>query len=316
MNAETKPKRGLGRGLNALFDDEEKFADGAAAPAPGASNDGAQPAARSRLTAGTEQLYRNESQPRQDFSEESVSELAASLKEHGMLQPILVREILSGKGKYQIVAGERRWRAAQKAQLHEVPISIVDLTDQETLEVALVENLQREDLNPVEEARGYQRLIEEYGRTQEQIAKAIGKSRSHVANTARLLNLPPRVLEYLRQGKLSAGHARTLVNAANAEELAEEMVEKGLNVRAAEALAASSPAAGKRASSRRRSGKDVDTLALERDLTLTLGMKTAIESRDGATGHIKVEFKSLNQLDEIIQRLSGQPSSRAKILTD
>ena len=308
MTAEAKTKtRGLGRGLNALFEDEENFesahapvkenSEAAAAAAPAVS--------RGRMMIAIDQLYRNEDQPRQTFNDDSIEELAESIAEHGILQPILVREKPSSKGRYEIVAGERRWRASQKAALHEVPVHIVELDDEETLEVALIENLQREDLNPVDEARGYHRLLTEHNRTQEEISKAISKSRSHVANMVRLLNLPPRVLEYLEKGVLTAGHARTLITANNAEALAKEMVAKGMNVREAEALVASSPSGGKRKLS--RVSKDVDTVALEKDLMNILGMRVVIDTKNGKSGSLKIEFKSLDQLDDLIHRLSKFP---------
>ena len=264
MTAEAKTKtRGLGRGLNALFEDEENFesahapvkenSEAAAAAAPAVS--------RGRMMIAIDQLYRNEDQPRQTFNDDSIEELAESIAEHGILQPIL--------------------------------------------EVALIENLQREDLNPVDEARGYHRLLTEHNRTQEEISKAISKSRSHVANMVRLLNLPPLVLEYLEKGVLTAGHARTLITANNAEALAKEMVAKGMNVREAEALVASSPSGGKRKLS--RVSKDVDTVALEKDLMNILGMRVVIDTKNGKSGSLKIEFKSLDQLDDLIHRLSKFP---------
>lgn len=309
MNTKTKP-RGLGRGLNALFEDEEKQNFVAAPSAPAKTQEAAgeaqNTAPRSRLMVGVELLERNEDQPRTFFNQEAIQQLAESLKEHGMIQPIVVRK--KAGGKYEIIAGERRWRASQIAQLHEVPISIVEMDDKEVLEVALIENLQREDLNPVEEARGYQRLSEEYAMTQEEISKSIGKSRSHIANTMRLLNLPAQVLKYLESGELSAGHARALIVANNAEELAHEIVAKGLNVRAAEELVGASPSGGgKRKLSKIKVAKDTDTLALEKDLANLLGMSVSIDSKDGTSGTVSIDFKSLNQLDDLIHRLSKFP---------
>jgi ParB family transcriptional regulator, chromosome partitioning protein len=306
MTAEAKKAkpRGLGRGLNALFDDEETFAgaqnvsvkqpeEGAAAPA----------ATRGRQTASVDQLQRNESQPRTYFKEEAIDQLAESLKEHGMIQPIVVRKVANGK--FEIIAGERRWRAAQRAQLHEVPISIVEMEDKEVLEVALIENLQREDLNPVEEALGYQRLIDEHGMTQEEISKSIGKSRPHIANTVRLLNLPAPVLKFLETGELSAGHARALITAKNPEELAREIVSKGLNVRAAEQLAngQAGGGSGKKGSSG-KGAKSGDTLAVEKELTDALGMRVKINAKSAKSGTLKIEYKSLDQMDDLITRLS------------
>ncbi len=310
MNAEAKKAkpRGLGRGLNALFDDEETFAGAqnvsVKQPEEGAAT--APAAARGRQTASVDQLQRNEDQPRTYFKEEAIDQLAESLKEHGMIQPIVVRKMPNGK--FEIIAGERRWRAAQRAQLHEVPISIVEMEDKEVLEVALIENLQREDLNPVEEALGYQRLIDEHAMTQEEISKSIGKSRSHIANTVRLLNLPPSVLKYLESGDLSAGHARALITANNAEELAKQIVARGLNVRAAEQLVNGQPSGGGgKGRKLSTTTKNTDTMALENDLSSILGMKVQIDSKDGKSGTLKVDFKSIDQMDDLIQRLSKFP---------
>jgi ParB family chromosome partitioning protein len=310
MNADARAKakpRGLGRGLNALFEDNDaEIAPTKVAEQGGiaASLSGATQVRSGRMMVGIEQLSRNETQPRIYFKEESIDNLAESLKSHGMIQPILVRK--KGDG-YEIIAGERRWRAAQKAQMHEVPVSIVELDDKEVLEVALIENLQREDLNPVEEAMGYQRLLTEYGMTQEDISKALGKSRSHIANTVRLLNLPPSVLEYLEKGELSAGHARALITANDAAAMAKEIIAKGLNVRAAEELVAASPSGGKRPPGKTKHHKAADTVSLENDLANVLGMKVTIDSKNENSGTIKIEFKSLNQLDDLIHRLSKFP---------
>ena len=302
MTSPSKAKpRGLGRGLNALFEDEEKTFSAAST----ASQAAAPAAARGRITLGIEQLVRNEAQPREYFDEEALVQLSESLKAHGMIQPILVRK--REDGRYEIIAGERRWRAAQRAQMHEVPVSIVEFDDQKTLEVGLIENLQREDLNPVEEARGYQRLSGDYKMTQEEISKSIGKSRSHIANMMRLLTLPPVVLDYLEKGQLSAGHARALITAPNAAQLAKDIVEKGLNVRATEELVAATPAGGNRKLGKNKYLKDADTIALENDLSNTLGMKVMIDSKDAKSGTLRVEFKTLNQLDEVIQRLANIP---------
>lgn len=295
MNAKAKP-RGLGRGLNALFEDTESEN----VSSKGAEQGASVPARGGKMMVGVEQLVRNETQPRTHFKDDAIESLAESLKAHGMLQPIVVRK----KGdQFEIIAGERRWRAAQRAQMHEVPVSLVDMDDKEVLEVALIENLQREDLNPVEEALGYQRLANEYKMTQEEISKAIGKSRSHIANTVRLLNLPPQVLHYLETGELSAGHARALVTAPNAEELAREIVEKGLNVRAAEGLVASKPSGKK--NGKIHGEKSADVLTLQNDLSIGLGMKVIIDPKDQTSGTVKIEFKSLDQFDELVSRLSN-----------
>lgn len=294
--SEANPKnRGLGRGLNALFEDDEEFT--------GVGEASAAPSGSGRANVGIELLQQSQIQPRKLFEEESLLELADSIKSHGLLQPILVRK--SDGGQYEIIAGERRWRAAQKAQLHEVPVIILELTDVEALEIALIENLQREDLNPVDEAMGYQRLMNEYSYTQEQLAESMGKSRPHIANMLRLLNLPDVVLAYLERGDLTAGHARALVTAADPEQLARAVVNSGLSVRQTEKLAAeASGKSTKEKKSTSRHQKDVDTLALEKDLSDHLGMRVAIDSKDGASGKVSISFKSLDQLDEILKKLS------------
>ncbi len=291
-----QPKRkGLGRGLAALFDDEEDKVQ-AAPVAVGSANH--------RIVA-IEMLEPNPSQPRRFFSEESLRELADSIKEHGVLQALLVRPKEGTQGRYQIIAGERRWRASQKAGLHELPVHIQEMSDGKVLEVALVENLQRSDLNPLEEAEGYKRLIDQYGHTQEKVAELVSKSRSHVANMVRLLTLPPGVQVLLRSGKLSGGHARALITAKDPDALARQVIAEDLSVRDTEKLAAE--AAGRSApgksSSKKGAPKDVDTLALENEITKALGMRVVIDVK-GQGGQLHVEFKSLDQLDEITHRLS------------
>ncbi len=304
-------KRGLGRGLNALFEDEEVFAGvGAAlsgAPAEqGASTGLAAPAAsKSRQTVGIEMLGQSLIQPRKLFEQDSLNELAKSIKVHGLLQPILVRPLKDEAGRYEIIAGERRWRAAQIAQLHEVPIIIRELSDAHALEIALIENLQREDLNPVDEAMGYERLMKEYNYTQEHLGEALGKSRSHVANMVRLLALPDIVLAHLERGDLSAGHARALITAKNPESLAKQVIAKGLNVRQTEALAAeAADRPAPKSAANAKPAKDVDTIALEKDISNQLGMRVSIDSRDGKKGKVSIEFKSLDQLDGLLKRLT------------
>ncbi|MCC7305067.1 MAG: ParB/RepB/Spo0J family partition protein [Alphaproteobacteria bacterium] len=301
-----KPKaRGLGRGLNALFEDEEVSFVTPAAPA--VKEDAVSPSGRARSMAGVDEIYPNPVQPRTHFDEEGLQQLADSMKLHGVLQPILVRERKSGHGKYEIIAGERRWRAAQKAQLHEVPVNIIELDDKETLQVALVENLQRRDLNPIEEAAGYNRLMKTYSMTQEDIAKVVGKSRPHIANMTRLLNLPAKVQEYIERGEISAGHARALITTFKPEELADEIIRGRLNVREAEELAAGQPMGGKKSLARKTVQKDADTVALERQLSDVLGMKTTLEMKNGKQGALRIDFKSLDQLDDLIHRLSQAP---------
>lgn len=291
-------KRGLGRGLNALFEDEEGVY-------PQVDSEGHTPG-RKREMLGIEFIEPGMSQPRRDFDEKALQDLADSIKTHGLLQPILVRADKHREGYYEIIAGERRWRAAQLAQLHEVPVVTLDLTDVEALEIALIENLQREDLNPIEEAQGYQKLLEDYGHTQEQLAKALGKSRSHIANTVRLLSLPGAVQSYLKAGQISSGHARALITSENPESLAKEVVSRGLNVRQTEALA--SDLSGKtpsRTAKKTKMPKDADTLALEKELSDHLGMAVSVDTNDGTQGFVSINFRSLDQLDEILLLLSG-----------
>ncbi len=291
-------KRGLGRGLGALFEDEEGVY-----PQPG--DDGHTPGVK-RTMMGLDQMEPGTYQPRHDFSEENISELAESIAKHGVLQPLIVRPKPGFQDIHEIVAGERRWRAAQAAQLHEVPVIIKSLGDEDALEIALIENLQREDLNAIEEARGYQRLMEEFGHTQEVAAKALGKSRSHVANTVRLLTLPRKVADMIRDGRLSAGHARTLIGTDNPEELANIIVSQGLNVREAETLSAEKQGRTSR-TRKEKTPKDVDTLALESEISAALGMKVTIDVKGKGAGTFKVDFKSLDQLDEVLHRLSHFP---------
>ncbi|MCB1591793.1 MAG: ParB/RepB/Spo0J family partition protein [Alphaproteobacteria bacterium] len=305
--------RGLGRGLNALFEDEEDVF------APIIEQEAAASSGRTRQTVGIDMVSPGPQQPRRHFDALALDELALSIREHGILQPLLVRE---GSGGYEIIAGERRWRAAQIAQLHEVPVIVLDLDDIEALKVALIENLQREDLDPIEEAAGYQRLLETYGQTQEELAKSVGKSRSHIANMIRLLALPESVQAQVSGGKLTMGHARTLVTCDNPDDLAKKIIERGLSVREAEKLAAESSGRVQKERSRKESSgvtragsppagkKDPDTLALENDMSNMLGMRVSIETSDGASGYVKIEFKSLDQLDEVLHRLAHYPGSR------
>ncbi|MBP7722798.1 MAG: ParB/RepB/Spo0J family partition protein [Alphaproteobacteria bacterium] len=313
--AKTEAKRGLGRGLSALFDDDEEDYQPLAQQknAPRANDDDEAPAAApaqrnnalGRMELDIDQLQPGTFQPRMTFEEEPLNTLAESIKAHGLLQPILVRAVKGEQGKYEIIAGERRWRASQRANLHKVPVIISTLDDSQALEVGLVENLQREDLNPVDEAMGYSRLMNEFDRTQEEVSKVLGKSRSHIANMVRLLTLPERVQDYLREGKLTIGHARALVTVNNPQVLADEIVSKNLNVRQAEALTAEKGGTLRKKLNNTR--KDVDTIALENDLSNLLGMKVAIETRDGKSGKLRVQFKTLDQLDELIHRLSKIP---------
>ena len=234
-------------------------------------------------------------------------ELAESIRERGVLQPILVRPAPGAPGEYQIVAGERRWRAAQRAGLHAVPVLVRSLDDVEVAEIGIIENVQRADLNPLEEAQGYKVLLERFSRTQEAIAKTVGKSRSHVANALRLLNLPSAVRDHVQAGRLSAGHARAIAASPDPERLARTIVEGDFSVRQAEALARRAQGEPDRAKPKPPSApthKDADTQALEQDLSEALGLKVDILDRNGA-GEVRVRYASLEQLDSICQRLGG-----------
>ncbi len=253
-----------------------------------------------------EKLSPNPDQPRRGFDEDDLQDLAASIREKGIIQPLIVRPM--GEGAYQIVAGERRWRAAQIAQLHEVPVLVRDLDDTEVLEIAIIENIQRADLNPLEEALGFRQLMDRFGHTQEKLSQALGKSRSHIANLLRLLALPEDVQDLVREGKLSAGHARALVTADNPSELAQKVVRDGLSVRATEALVknrARADSGGATGARRRKTEKDADTRALEADLSANLGMKVSIEhGKGGESGRVVITYESLDQLDELCGRLT------------
>jgi len=296
MSAEDTRKRGLGRGLSALLGDHpaEK---GALAPESGE--------ARPVTAVPVELMRPSRYQPRRHFDDEAFMALVESVKEKGVLQPILVRRDPKDPKRYEIVAGERRWRAAQQARLHEVPVVVKDLSDRDTLEVALVENLQREDLTPLEEAEAYRRLMEEFGHTQEVLAKAVGKSRSHVANMMRLLGLPKPVQRMLDEGQISAGHARSLVNAEDPETLAREIQRRGLNVRQAEDLARKTkPAAARRAGA--IAPRDPNISALEHDLAEAIGLKVGVHTRAGGAGSLTIHFDSPEQLDDVIRRLKEE----------
>ena len=267
------------------------------------------PATEAQRNLPIETLEPGPFQPRGPMEPEALAELAASIREHGVLQPILVRPKPDAEGTWQILGGERRWRAAQAARLHEVPVLVRDLDDRAAMAAGLVENLQREDLNPLEEAQGYRRLAEEFGLRQEALGQAVGKSRSHVANTLRLLNLPTRVRELLSRGALSAGHARALLTADDPLRLAEQVVTRGLNVRQTEALAAAAvkPAAGR--------AVDPETRALERALSEHLGLKVAVQ-RAGRGGRVTLSWRDLDQLDGIVRLLmpkdgAGREARRA-----
>ena len=274
----------LGRGLAALFGETEGEA-------------GFDPASQRRVPI--ELIRPGALQPRRRFAEAELDALAQSIREKGVLQPLLVRPVADDEAAFELVAGERRWRAAQRVGLHEVPVIVRALSDAEALEIALVENLQREELSPLEEADAYRRLMAEFGRTQASLAEAVGKSRSHVANTVRLLSLPPPVRHRLDEGELSAGHARALLAAADPAALAEEVVRRGLNVRATERLVqrrAQMPDAP------RPRIRDPDTVALERDLAAILGLRVTLEPK-ARGGALTLHYASLDQLDRVLRLL-------------
>jgi ParB family chromosome partitioning protein len=260
--------------------------------------------ARAQRRVPIEHVHPNPRNPRRIYSDEELDELAASIHERGIIQPIVVRTAQGAGNTYEIIAGERRWRAAQRAGLHDIPIVVHEATDAEALELAIIENVQRSDLNPLEEARGYQALSEEFGRGQEDIAKIVGKSRSHVANTLRLLKLPEPVKAYINAGKLSAGHARALLGQPDPEAMAQAIVEKGLNVREVEALAQErAEQAGKKIATRIRAlKKDADTAALEKKISDTLGLVVTIDHR-GNGGVVRIRYRTLDQLDDVVNRL-------------
>ncbi len=284
-----KPKQ-LGRGLAALLGDTEE------------TDLQDLDKVRALKPVPIEHLHPGKYQPRRIIDMDQIDELAVSVRDKGVIQPIVVRRHPDKPSEFEIIAGERRWRAAQRAGLHEVPIVIKDFDDLETLEVALIENLQRQDLSPLEEAEGYQRLMDEFGHTQDVMAKSIGKSRSHVANMVRLIGLPNAVKDMVDDGRLSAGHARALLMADDPVVLAQNIVARGLNVRETELLIKNQnqPTNVKKSPS---SGKDADTLALERSLTNQLGLGVAINAK-GKGGTVSISFGNLDQLDELIELLS------------
>ena len=257
---------------------------------------------RSQRRVPIEFLKPNPRNPRQTFPDAELDELAASIRERGIIQPILVRAARGTADQYEIIAGERRWRAAQRAGLHDVPIVLLEVSDREALELAIIENVQRADLNALEEAAGYQALIDEFRHSQDDVAKIVGKSRPHVGNTLRLLKLPDTVKAHIRSGKLTAGHARMLIGHANAEQLAEQIIVRGLNVRQVEDLAREGAAAAARKPRSPRVEKDADTLALEKRVGDALGLKVSVDHR-GEAGVLHIHYASLDQLDEVLRRL-------------
>lgn len=293
----------LGRGLAALIGDTAPAFDADGDPTPAAPQPAERGASARRVPVSF--LLANPNNPRQAFDEAYLAELAASIAERGIVQPIAVRPASGRSDRFEIIAGERRWRAAQKAGLHEVPIIVHDVSDREALEIAIVENVQRTDLNPVEEAFGYARLVDEFGHTQSDLAASLGKSRSHVANTLRLLKLPDMVLDALRDGRLTAGHARALIGRDDAEALARKIVDNGLTVRQAEALAQLETKSAVPRPPSQAERKDADTAALERRLSDTLGLKIDIRDRGGKGGEIRIAYATVDQLDDVCRRLES-----------
>jgi ParB family transcriptional regulator, chromosome partitioning protein len=287
-------RRGLGMGLSALLGGDDLLK----APPPAAAS-----------SVPIEFLAPSPLQPRRHFAEDELEALAESIRARGVMQPLLVRPVAGEPQRYEIIAGERRWRAAQRAGLHELPVVPYALSDRETLEVALLENVQRQDLSPIEEADGYRRLIDEFGHTQAELASALGKSRSHIANLLRLLALPPAVRSLLDAGALSAGHARALLMARDPEALARSVALQGLNVRQTERLVQADKGAGR---PRRAGAKDADTRALERELSGRMGLKVTLKAA-GNGGTLTIAYRTLDQLDTVIGRLRDSgPASGEK----
>ena len=294
MTEKSKRPRGLGRGLSALMSDVAIDPVVSNAPDQGAD-----------ISVPIEHVVANPNQPRRDFDQDDLDDLTASIREKGILQPLLVRKI--GPLQYEIVAGERRWRAAQQAKLHEIPVLVREYDDTEVLEIAIIENIQRADLNAVEEAAGYRQLMDGFGHTQEKLAEALGKSRSHIANFLRLLTLPDEVQYLVRQGKLSAGHARALIPSDDPSGLAKKIVKGGLSVRATEAMVKNRAKTGSKPAKAAKPAveKDADTKAIEADLSAGIGMKVEINHGVGSeAGKLTVSYESLDDLDVLCGLLS------------
>jgi ParB family chromosome partitioning protein len=294
--SEDLSRRRLKRGLASLIGEMDR-------PMPAAGEESRAVAADGKVPI--EFVSPNPRNPRRHFAENELTDLAQSIREHGVVQPVVVRPAPGHAGRYEIIAGERRWRAAQRAGLTDLPVIVRDVNDRTALELAIIENVQRADLNPVEEAMGYQQLIDEHDYSQADLGQVIGKSRSHVANTLRLLKLPDVIRAMLVDGQLSAGHARTLVTAADPAGLAKRIVEEGLSVRQAEALA-QMPAEARQAPRKAPAlEKDADTLALEKLLTDTTGMKVVISHRENG-GELRIAYRTLDQLDELCRLLKQE----------
>ncbi len=295
-------KQGLGRGLSALFGEE-------AIAGLSAKQSGAEIQSTGGKAIAIDLLHPNLTQPRRHYDEDALKALAQSIAQQGVLQPLVVRPHPQQVGHYEIVAGERRWRAAQRAKLAALPAVIRELDDRATLEIALVENVQREDLTPLEEAEAYRRLIEDFSYGHTDLGKAVGKSRSHIANTLRLLGLPDQIKQAVEQGRLSAGHGRALLTSENPIALAEAAMSEGWSVRETERRAQMPGSSGtpRPRGASRSAPKDADTLALEQDLSLTLGLKVRLDHR-GSGGQLSLQYATLDQLDDLIARLRGVPS--------
>ena len=290
-----KRQRGLGRGLSALMADIEQTVGD-----KGAVNS----ERRNEMLVPVETIHPNPDQPRRHFDADDLNDLAGSIRSKGIIQPLVVRAHPVKAGEYEIVAGERRWRASQIAQLHELPVVVREFSDLDVLEIAIIENIQRADLNPIEEAIGYRQLMDKFGHTQEQMAEALGKSRPHIANVLRLLALPEDVQRFVINGSLSSGHARALITAPNASDLARVVIARGLSVRQTEKLVKEPKVPSKERAP--KSAKDADTRALEGDLSAALNMAVSIAHNPGQEGgSITIRYKNLEQLDELCRQLAG-----------
>ena len=298
MSSKNERKKGLGRGLSSFLDvdsfDEIVEISNPEKEVSKASN--------SSNFLPIEHLVPNQNQPRKNFSEDELKSLASSISETGIIQPILVRK---NNSFYEIVAGERRWRAAQLAKIHEVPVLIKELTNEEVVKISIVENIQRVDLNPIEEANSYHQLIRDFGYTQEKVSSSLGKSRSYIANSLRLLSLPESIIKFLKEGKLSSGHARSLVGVKNSEFLAKKIIEEGLSVRDIENIVKTGiDQRNNRIEKKPSIKKDVDTLNLEQDLKMALGLKTVIDHNENSgRGSIIIKYRDLEQLDEFCSKI-------------
>ena len=298
MSSKNERKKGLGRGLSSFLDvdsfDEIVEISNPEKEVSKASN--------SSNFLPIEHLVPNQNQPRKNFSEDELKSLASSISETGIIQPILVRK---NNSFYEIVAGERRWRAAQLAKIHEVPVLIKELTNEEVVKISIVENIQRVDLNPIEEANSYHQLIRDFGYTQEKVSSSLGKSRSYIANSLRLLSLPKSIIKFIEEGKLTSGHARALVGVKNSEFLAKKIIEEGLSVRDVENIVKTGiDQRNNRIEKKPSIKKDVDTLNLEQDLKMALGLKTVIDHNENSgRGSIIIKYRDLEQLDEFCSKI-------------